>query len=309
MPPRLIVNADDFGLTPGINRAIAELHAAGAVSSATLMATGPAFADAVTLAHAHPTLGIGCHIVLTDGTPASPPETIPTLLGPDRRAFRSSLKDFVLAALLHRINPAEVEREAIAQIRILQRAGIQVTHLDTHKHTGILPGITGVLLRAAAATDIGALRNPFEPPWSVNLKPYNLNPHPSTKTAKPHPPASWPTKRNLQLRLLGLLQHRFGAQQQIRSGLLRTTAGTLGIAATGRLDAAALHQILAALPEHGGTYELVCHPGYNDRDLDAIPTRLRQARDLERRALLAVLGATNLSSQPSTPQLIHYGSL
>src|SRR5271154_4644382 len=83
MPPRLIINADDFGLTPGINRAIAELHQAGALTSTTLMATGPAFDDAVVMARANPTLGVGCHIVLTDGVPVSPPQTVPTLLGPD----------------------------------------------------------------------------------------------------------------------------------------------------------------------------------------------------------------------------------
>ena len=81
MPPRLIINADDFGLTPGINRAIIELHRAGVLTSATLMATGPAFDDAAALARSNPSLGVGCHIVLTDGSPASPPETIPSLLG------------------------------------------------------------------------------------------------------------------------------------------------------------------------------------------------------------------------------------
>src|SRR5580698_7200271 len=91
MPSRLIVNADDFGLTPGINRAIAELHDAGVLTSSTLMANGPAFADAVALALDRPTLGVGCHIVLTDGTPISPPSSIPTLIGPDRRTFHPTL--------------------------------------------------------------------------------------------------------------------------------------------------------------------------------------------------------------------------
>ena len=83
MAPRLIINADDFGLTRGVNRAIAELHQAKALTSATLMATGAAFEDAVAIAHANPTLGVGCHIVLTDGTPVSPPKSIPTLIGSD----------------------------------------------------------------------------------------------------------------------------------------------------------------------------------------------------------------------------------
>src|ERR1700760_2157932 len=99
MPPRLIINADDFGLTPGVNRAIAELHQARALTSATLMATGSAFDDAVAIAHANPALGVGCHIVLTDGAPVSPPQSIPTLIGADGRNLRPSLVDFVQALL------------------------------------------------------------------------------------------------------------------------------------------------------------------------------------------------------------------
>src|ERR1700744_6112728 len=99
MLPRLIINADDFGLTRGVNRAIAELHDAGVITSATLMANGAAFDDAVATARARPTLAIGCHIVLVDGTPVSDPATIPTLLGPDRRTFHNSLAKFALGVL------------------------------------------------------------------------------------------------------------------------------------------------------------------------------------------------------------------
>src|SRR5450755_4685798 len=139
MAARLILNADDFGLTRGINRAIAELHSAGALTSATLMANGPAFDDAVAIAHAHPTLGVGCHIVLTDGVPLAPPEHIPGLLGPNARTLRPSLADFVQALLRGKIKSAEIELEALFQIHRLQRAGIKITHLDTHKHTHIFP--------------------------------------------------------------------------------------------------------------------------------------------------------------------------
>src|SRR5271170_3951963 len=127
MPARLIINADDFGLTQGVNRAIAELHQAKALTSATLMATGAAFDDAIATAHANPTLGVGCHIVLTDGAPVSRPETITTLLGPDRKTFRPKLLDFIQALLRGKISEVEIEREALAQIQKLQRNGIAVT--------------------------------------------------------------------------------------------------------------------------------------------------------------------------------------
>jgi chitin disaccharide deacetylase len=286
MPARLILNADDFGLTPGINRAIAELHAAGALTSATLMANGPAFDDAIALAHTQPTLGIGCHIVLTDGTPLSPPETIPTLLGPDRKNFRPSLSSFFLAALLGKIDEADIVREAQAQIERIQQQGIVLTHLDTHKHTHILPHIARPLLAVAERTGIPAIRNPFEPRWSIAL-------------------GKSPILRRLQLRSLRHLQPRFLALPQIRSGSIVTTNGTLGISATGQLNPTTLGAILNAMPD--GLWELVCHPGYNDRDLDAITTRLRSTREVERSTLLAAFSETShRPPHPPLPELINY---
>lgn len=279
MPPRLILNADDFGLTPGVNRAVAELYAAGALTSTTLMARSTAFADAVEIAHANPGLGTGCHIVFTDGTPVSPPETIPSLLGPDRRTFRPSLHAFLIAAVTGRIRRDDLQREAIAQIRTLQTAGLHVTHVDTHKHTHILPQIAGPLLEAVVETGVLAVRNPFEARWSLRLGHTRL-------------------LRLLSVAASRLLRRGFLSQPAIRSGAVRTTDGTLGISATGRLDEPTLRRILAALPG-SGTWELVCHPGYNDRDLDAVTTRLRFTREVERRALLDTFHTNNVQIQGS----------
>jgi predicted glycoside hydrolase/deacetylase ChbG (UPF0249 family) len=287
MPASLIINADDFGLTPGINRSIIELHRAGVLTSATLMATGPAFEHAVTLARSTPTLGVGCHIVLTDGTPASPPGTIPTLIGPDGRSFRPSLIDFLRALLANRIREEEIEREALAQIQRLQQAGIDITHLDTHKHTHLFPAVARPLLRVLDRSSVPAIRNPFEPAFTRQL-------------------AHAGFKRRLQIRLLNQLQSRFERHPQISNAQVITTQGTVGISATGNLSATALTQILNALPPEG-TYELVCHPGYNDRDLDRVTTRLRAHREIEMQALLAAIPAR--LAQPNAPQLIHYGSL
>ena len=287
MPPRLIINADDFGLTPGINRAIIELHRAGVLTSATLMATGPAFDDAAALARSNPSLGVGCHIVLTDGSPASPPETIPSLLGPDGKTFRPSLINFLHALLRGRIREEDIEREASAQIHKLQQAGIPITHVDTHKHTHLFPAVARPLLRVLERTSVSAIRNPFEPAFTQRLAHANL-------------------KRQLQIRLLNLLQSRFERHPQIRSGKVTTTNGTVGVSATGNLNATTLTQILQALPPEG-TLELVCHPGYNDRDLDRITTRLRTHREVEMHALLSAIPA--VLAQPNPPALIHYGSL
>jgi predicted glycoside hydrolase/deacetylase ChbG (UPF0249 family) len=281
MAARLILNADDFGLTRGINRALAQLHAAGALTSATLMANGPAFDDAVAIARARPALGVGCHVVLADGVPVSPPDAIPTLLGSDRETLRPSLSQLVRDLLLHRIDEADIEREALAQVRKLQEAGIQVTHLDTHKHTHIYPPIARALVRVAQLAGVPALRNPFEPSGASSC-------------AAP--------VRRLQLAALRCFAPSF---HRIAATTPHPDA-TFGISATGTLNAATLHSILTHIPAHG-TFELLCHPGYNDADLDAVPTRLRAQRETELHALLAVI--PQVLTNPNAPKLISYADL
>jgi predicted glycoside hydrolase/deacetylase ChbG (UPF0249 family) len=287
MPPRLIINADDFGLTPGVNRSIVELHRAGVLTSATLMVTGAGFDDAVALALANPSLGVGCHIVLTDGTPASDPADIPSLLGPDKKNLRPSLIDFVQALLRGKIREEEMEREALAQIHKLQQTGISITHVDTHKHTHLFPGVARPLLRVMERSSVTAIRNPFEPVFTQQL-------------------AHAGFKRRLQIGLLNRFQRHFQRHPQIATGRVMTTDGTVGVSATGTLNTTTLAQILAALPEEG-TFELVCHPGYNDRDLDRVTTRLRSHREVEMQALLSAVPSR--LSQPNAPTLIHFGSL
>ncbi len=266
-PIRLIVNADDFGLTPGVNRAVVELASASALSSATLMANSSGLADAVERAAANPSLGVGCHVVLVDGEPVLPAASIPTLLEPGSSSrLHTSLQRFAMDLQRGRISEKEIEAEAVAQITRLQNAGLHVTHVDTHKHTHLFPRVARPLLRAAVRCGINAIRNPFEPPWSARLTHGAL-------------------LRQLEVTVL----RRFGPtfHQLRRAAGLRTTDGAIGVSVTGRLDTKALEQLLAHAP--AGTWELVCHPGYNDSALDAIKTRLRDTRDVEREALLRVI--------------------
>lgn len=285
MAASLIINADDFGLTRGVNRSIAELHAAGALTSATLMANSAAFDDAVEIAKANPDLGVGCHVVLTDGTPVSKPEDIPSLLGPDGRTFRPSLRSFHLDVLRGQISSTDIEREATAQIERLQSHGIRVTHIDTHKHTHIMPQVARPLLSVAQRLGVRAIRNPFERSWSLHIGRSALS-------------------RRLQVAAMARLRPRFLHLPQIASGAVMTTDGTLGISATGSLDATILRDTLTAIPN--GTWELVCHPGYNDNDLDAITTRLRSSREIEHKALRDFF---TLRLLHNPPKLIHFGNL
>ncbi len=262
----LIVNADDFGYTPGVNRAIVEAHTRGIVTSSTLMANGPAFAQAVALAKASPQLSVGCHVVLIDGESVLPAAQIPSLAKGDAQ-FGKNLKSFAVRALATRLRPQEIEAEATAQIRKLQGAGIAVSHIDTHKHTHLFPAVLQPLLRAAAACGVRALRNPFGPRRPLRSSQLLARPNLWTRVAE---------VRILQ-RFAGRFREAVG-----RAGFV-TPDGTLGIEVTGVLDEELFRAIARTIPK--GTWEFVCHPGYNDSDLQAANTRLKQSRQTELRVL------------------------
>ena len=258
---RLIVNADDFGFTSGVNRAIVEAHNRGVVTSSTLMANGPAFAEAVELARSTPSLGVGCHVVLIDGEPTLPADRLPTLTSSER--FRDGLKSFAVRALTKRMSASEISAEAAAQIHKLQSAGISVSHIDTHKHTHVLPQILKPLLRAANECGVRAVRNPFGP-----RRPFRS----SELLARPN---LWTRYAEVQIlrRFAGRFREAVG-----REGFA-TPDGTLGIEVTGTLDETLFRAIASNIPD--GTWEFVCHPGYNDADLLTAKTRLRESRETE----------------------------
>ena len=276
---RLIINADDFGFTAGINRAIVDAHSRGVVTSSTLMANGPAFSDAVQLAGTIPQLSVGCHVVLIDGEPLLNPQAVSSLLDPDpdARRFRDGIGGFALRAIAGRFDPREIEAEAIAQIRKLQAAGIAVSHLDTHKHTHLFPGVLRPLLRAGAACGVRAVRNPFGP--RRPLRSGELLARPGIWT------------RYAEMRVLRGFAGRF--REAVKKEGFATPDGTLGVEVTGVLDETLFRGIATTIPE--GTWEFVCHPGYNDADLKAAKTRLRESRETELRALTLPEARSTLS--------------
>jgi hopanoid biosynthesis associated protein HpnK len=265
---RLIINADDFGLTPGVNRAILEAHQHGVVTSSTLMANGAAFADAISRAQSSPDLGVGCHIVLVDGGPLLEPSTVGSLLNRSGNGstprFREGIGWFGALAMAGRLDETEIEAEATAQIRKLQAAGIAVTHLDSHKHTHLFPSVLRPLLRAAASCGVRAIRNPFERIEGSQLA---------------ASPSLW--RRWAEVGVLRGLAKQF--REAVEEAGIATPDGTLAIVATGSLNERLFKIMIENLPE--GTWELVCHPGYNDADLQAVRTRLHESREQELRLL------------------------
>lgn len=257
------------------------------MTSSTLMANGPAFPEAVQLAKTAPDLSIGCHVVLIDGKPVLDPSKLPSLSSSGE--FRNGLKGFAARAIAGRINDAEIFAEATAQIRRIQLAGIAVSHFDTHKHTHLFPRILRPLLRAAKECGVPAVRNPYGP--RLPLRSGQLLQKPNL----------W--ARFAQVRVLGAFAAQFG--RMVAQQGLTTTNGTLGIEVTGHLDENLFHAISASIPD--GTWEFVCHPGYNDADLQRASTRLRQSRETELR-ILTLPSARKILDEHGI-QLISYSQL
>lgn len=253
---RLIINADDFGLTAGVNRGILEGYENGVVSSTTVMACGQRFQDAAALPERAPGLSVGCHLVFVDGHPVLRPSQIPTLMGGNDGRFREKLVTFACLAATGKLDAGEIETEATAQIHKLQSAGITVSHLDSHKHTHMFPVVLRGILRAAKNCGIRAIRNPFEPLVFASLR-------------------HW--KRQFQLRLLR--RFRAGFRTALANAGVITPDGCIGIAATGGVTLDTFERLIEGLPE--GTWEFVSHPGYNDADLGQVKTRLRDSREKE----------------------------
>jgi predicted glycoside hydrolase/deacetylase ChbG (UPF0249 family) len=280
---RLIVNADDYGLTEGVNRAVRELAAAGALTSATLMAGAGAAQSAAIDSHSSPGLGVGCHVVLLDGEPVAAQHSVSSLLKPGTQAFYPTLGEFLRALFLGKIQQAHIAVETAAQLKRLLDLGIQPTHVDTHKHTHMFPQVLGGVLSAAAKAGVRAIRNPMEPAWAVT----------ATRGA--------PALRKLEVTALRVSYGNAFLEKASHTGFA-TTDGAIGVAATGSLEAQSLRALLAAMPE--GTWELVCHPGYVDRSLDGITTRLRESREVEKDCLLHLPEIL-----PGDTKLIHFGDL
>ncbi len=283
----LIVNADDFGFTSGVNRAILEAHSRGVVTSSTLMANGPAFAEAAQLAKTVPKLSVGCHVVLTDGEPVLSANKLPSLTSATH--FRDGMVTFAARAVTGSMAGDEITAEATAQIRKIQSAGIAVSHIDTHKHTHLFPKVLRPLLRAAADCRVGAIRNPFGP--RLPLRSNRLLSRPSLWT------------RYVEVRILSSFSGKF--REAVDREGFTTPDGTLGIVVTGALDETLFNAIARSIPE--GTWEFVCHPGYNDPDLQAGNTRLRESRERELR-VLTLPAARELLAQQGI-ELISYHDL
>jgi predicted glycoside hydrolase/deacetylase ChbG (UPF0249 family) len=247
---QLVVNADDFGFTADVNEGIVEAHRRGILTATTLMANGAAFDDAVARVRETPTLDVGCHLVLIGGkslvTGRTYPESVPRLV----------------SALARRdIRPYD---ELRAQIRKILEAGIQPTHLDTHKHTHLAPPVLDAVARLSEEFRISWVRRPFDFPIST-LR------------------GAVPMLKRATSDALGLLRAR--VHRVLASHGCRTTDHFAGFLITGRFHVKELVELISELPE--GSTEFMCHPGRCREALRAARTRLKESRERELEALIA----------------------
>lgn len=256
----LIVNADDFGMTAGVNRAVAEGHRRGIVTSATVMANMPGFDEAVLLAQENPRLGVGLHFNITQGEPVADGAKVRSLLNA-RGLFTGTSTALARRSLVGKLRTDEVVIELRAQLEKALGAGLKLTHLDSHKHAHALPQVFEAVARTLPEYGISAVRMMLEAPRLGG----------SLKVVK---------QGAVGVGVARLCRANLAACR--RAGLT-TTDAFFGIARTGFWTKRWLINLIENLPD--GVSELMCHPGYEDERADPVPTRLRASRVEELRLL------------------------
>jgi chitin disaccharide deacetylase len=264
---KVILNADDFGLTSGINEGIIRAHRNGILTSTTLMANAQAFADAVEQARANASLGVGVHLVLVGGYPVAPREEIASLLDENGELLRS-LGTFVARVTAGLVRQEHIETELRAQIGKVRAAGIEPTHVDSHKHTHAHPRVMESVARVASDCGIKSIRKPFEAMRD-----------------------SWSLSRIDGVGSVTQLMAALAAQISVsrfeaisRKYGLRSPDRFLGLALTGQINSKMLHRMIETLGD--GITEIMLHPGISDDDLARTGSRLQMRRETEMEALL-----------------------
>jgi chitin disaccharide deacetylase len=265
---QLILNADDFGMTPGINAAIIRAHREGILTSTTLMANSPAFEDAVERARANPSLGVGIHLVLVGGgPPVAPIGDVSSLLEENGQLPRG-LSTFVARVSTGRMRQEHIERELRAQIEKVRASGIEPTHLDSHKHTHAHPRVMESVARVARDSGVIRIRKPFE----ALRDSWNLT---RVEGVGGVTQLMGAAAAQISVPRFATLSRQYG---------LKSPDRFLGLATTGQISSAVLRSMIDTVED--GTTEIMLHPGICDDDLTRTGSRLQMQRQTELQALL-----------------------
>ena len=290
-PGRLVVHADDFGLAPGINQAIQEGFQAGSITSASILLGGPHAEPAVAWAAGHPQFDYGVHLNLTQGRPILPAAQVPSLV--DREGRFLGLGRFLARFVTGRVRTHQVRQEWRAQIEAVRRAGVAVSHLDSHQHVHLLPRLFRKTALRIARHEGVPLRVMDGPVRRRVLAPDFRGLMLAVATRVCARPAG----------LDGACAHGFGT-----SLMRRPTVGNV--------------RTLLARARPGRTYEMVVHPGVPDGALADSGDGYVRGRELERRLIsseefravvrnagfeLVPLGRAPLPAAPPAGDRVHAG--
>lgn len=237
--PRVVVNADDFGLHEAVNRAIVQGHKNGVVTSTSIMACGSAFEDAVEQGGACPSLGIGIHLTLVEERPVAPANQVPSLVNRSG-VMADSYADFARRWLSRKIRLDDVMRELEAQVERVLRAGITPTHFDSHQHVHCLPGLWKVTVDLAKKYRVPYVRLPYFDSIVADAT--------IVQSAV-----------RLGVNVMGTLR------RNVRTAGVRHADYVRGFAFSGRMTPARLLSILKTIGP--GLTEIMVHPGLPDEDL------------------------------------------
>ena len=159
---RLIVTADDFGLSEAVNEAVERAHCDGVLNAASLMVAAPAAADAVRRARAMPSLAVGLHVVVIEGPAVLPPTAIPDLVDAagwfPSDQFRLGVRYFALPRVRR-----QLAEEIRAQFAAFAATGLRLDHANAHKHMHLHPTVGRLVMEAGRAHGLRAIRVPSEP--------------------------------------------------------------------------------------------------------------------------------------------------
>jgi chitin disaccharide deacetylase len=268
---RLIINADDFGLTPGVNSAISECAERGVLRSATIMANGSAFDDAVKTGKCSANLGIGIHFVLTGLRPLCAPEMLPELTG-GNGVLPSSPWELLKVVHTRKGIREDVRRELLAQTEKVFDSGITPTHFDTHKHVHIIPAVLDVMVEIANRYSVKWIRNPFDSLGAWRFL-FDIQGDRRGEFLKQYATA------------LCSRSARPSFMARINRAGIRTPDFFHGVSLTGIMNTSAIMRICRILKP--GVSELMTHPGRLDADLERQKTRLLRSREVEKDLLLS----------------------
>lgn len=244
---KLIVNADDFGLHTQINNGIIKGYKEGFISSASIMPGAPAWQEAVDLAHANPGLGIGIHLTLVGGIPPVLPLEKVSSLVDDNGLLFSNYGEFAKKFYFGEVLEREIEAELRAQIERVIDADLNFTHLDSHQHIHVLPGLNRLVLKLCSEYNIKRMRIPFERFFFTGGFQASVG------------------------RYIGRSGLSFCALLAANAAKRRGIVFPdhfFGMLAGGHLNAYLVGNIIKSLPE--GVSEIMTHPGIDSNNLDSI---------------------------------------